>query len=91
MFPRELDHAKVLYYTPKDEYGCIYYENGDIADRVGYLAIGRYRNEGVYYLFLCDENYGVVGDSVWDSVEECMSAANSSRGGDIIWIDACNR
>ena len=78
MFPRELDHAKVLYYTPKDEYGCIYYENGDIADRIGYLAIGRYRNEA-------------VGDSVWDSVEECMSAANSSRGGDIIWIDACNR
>ena len=88
MFPKELDKAKVLYYTPKDNYGYIYYENGEIADSVQYLAICKYQNEKQqYYLFRCDEKYEVVGDSVWNSIEECMGVANSSYEGKLIWLD----
>lgn len=88
MFPEELDGAKVLYYTPKDNYGYIYYSNGDIANNVKFLAICKYQNEKEeYYLFRCDENYEVVGDSVWNSIEECMNIANSSHGGNILWIE----
>ena len=88
MFPKKLDNAEVLHYTPKDNYGYIYYDNGDIADCINYLAICQYSNDkDQYYLFRCDENYEVVGDSLWDSIEECMGVANSSYGGNIIWID----
>ena len=88
MFPEILDNAKVLYYTPKDDYGKIYYINGEVADYIKYLAICKYLNgKEEYYLFRCDENFEVVGDSVWKSVDECMGVANSSYGGDIIWIE----
>lgn len=88
MFPIELDNAKVLYYTPQDNYGHIYYENGDIAEHIKYLAICQYliQNEE-YYLFSCDENYEVVGDSVWSSINECMKMANTLYNGNIIWIE----
>lgn len=87
MFPEKLDGAKVLYYTPKDDYGNIYYSNGDIADSIHFLAICKYQNEKEeYYLFRCDENYEVVGDSVWNSADDCMKTANSSHGGNILWI-----
>ena len=84
MFPKKLDNANVLYYTPKDNYGYIYYDNGEIAEHIKYLAICKYANqkEG-YYLFKCDEDYEVVGDSL----EESMRVANSSYEGNIIWID----
>lgn len=88
MFPEKLDNANVLYYTPKDNYGYIYYDNGEIADHINYLAICKYANQKEEcYLFKCDENYEVVGDSLWSSIEECMKVANSSYGGNIIWID----
>ena len=88
MFPQILDNAKVLYYTPKDDYGKIYYPNGEVADYIKYLAIAKYSNDKEeYYLFRCDENFEVVGDSVWKSVDECMSVANSSHCGNIIWIE----
>ena len=32
MFPIELDGARVLYYTPQDDYGAIEYPNGEVAD-----------------------------------------------------------
>ena len=47
MFPEILDGAKVLYYTPHDDFG----------------------------------------DSLWDSIEMCMGVANSSHGGQVIWIE----
>ena len=31
MFPRELDGAKVLFYTPHGDYGAIKYPNGEVA------------------------------------------------------------
>lgn len=77
MFQNTLDNAKVLYYT-----------DGNVADYIKYLAICKYQNrKEEYYLFRCDENFEVVGDSVWNSIEECMGVANASYNGNIIWIE----
>lgn len=62
-------------------------DNGEIAHYVKYLAICVYPNKNnEFYLFRCDEQYDVVGDSLWDSIEMCMAVANTSHGGQIIWI-----
>ena len=74
MFPAELDNAKVLYYTPQDDYGAIYYPNGEVADYYHYLAICTYSQKDEYYLFCCDEN--------------CMKVAARSYKGNICWIKA---
>ena len=38
MFPKTFDNANV-FYTPKDNFGCIYFDNGNIADYVYFIAI----------------------------------------------------
>ena len=87
MFPKILDGAEVLYYTPFDNFGETYWDNGEIAHYVKYLAICVYPNKNnEFYLFCCDEQYDVVGDSLWDSIEMCMAVANTSHGGQSIWI-----
>ena len=89
MFPKILDGAKVLYYTPKDSYGEIHYTTGEVAEYVNYLAICQYSSaKEEYYLFRCNEEFEVVGDSVWNSIDECMAVANSSYDGTILWITA---
>lgn len=87
MFPEILDGAKVIYYTPENDYGSVYYSNGEIADYIKYLAICQYSGDcEIYYLFSCNKNYEVLNDSVWDSTKECMRVSNSCLGGNIVWI-----
>jgi len=86
MFPLELNNAKVLYYTPEDDYGAIEYPNGEIADYYRYLAICQYPNSKEYYLFCCNKNYHVVSDWPDSSIEDCMKIAASSYKESIIWI-----
>ena len=50
MFPKILDGADVLYYTPYDNFGEIYWDNGEIAHYVKYLAICVYPNNKLYPL-----------------------------------------
>lgn len=78
MFPKSLDGANVLYFTPKGNYGEILYTTGEVAAYIRYLAICKYQNDNSYYLFACDGNFEVVGDSIWDSIEQCISVADSS-------------
>lgn len=88
MFPEILDGAKVLYYTSHDDFGEIYGDNGEIAHYVKYLAICEYPNKkNEFYLFYCDEEYEVVGDSLWDSIEMCMDVANLSHDKRFIWVE----
>ena len=77
MFPKTLDGAQVLFYTHQNNYGVIRYTTGAIAHFVQYLAICKYENDTSYYLFACDADCEVVGDSLWGSVEECMDIARS--------------
>lgn len=87
MFPANLDGAKVLYYTQNGNYGELKLLNGEIADKYSYLAICKYENDEDYYLFCCNENYEVVNDTVWESVEKCMSIASSSYKENIEWVN----
>ena len=86
MFPAELDNAKVLYYTPYDDYGAIKYPNGEVANYYHYLAICSYSRDDEYYLFCCNENYEVVSDWIDSSIEKCMEVAASSYKENIQWI-----
>jgi len=85
MFPLSLDNAKVLYYTQENDYGAIRFPNGEIADTFKYLAICKFENDESYYLFCCNKNFEVVSDTLWQSIEKCMSVASSYKE-NIEWI-----
>ncbi len=85
MFPAELDNARVLYFTPKGDYGAIKYPNGEIADYYHYLAICKYPEDDSYYLFCCNANYEVVNDWNESSIENCKKIAASSYNENILW------
>lgn len=71
-FPKELDHAKVLYHTERGVFEPVYYFGGEeIADRVFYLAICKYDNDSSYYIFHIDENLEVVADDCFDTLDAC--------------------
>ena len=88
MFPTELDNAKVLYYTPRDDYGAITYPIREVADYYHYLAICTYSQSDEYYLFCCNENYEVVSDWLDSSIEKYTEAVASSYKKYIRWIKA---
>ena len=86
MFPNYLDGARVLFYSQKDVFGKVNYSTGEKYSDINYLAICRYGNNAEYYLFDCNEDFEVVGDYPFDSVEECKEAAqNSNKSKDIVW------
>ncbi len=88
-FPDYLDNAKVLYYTPKGNYGDLYYDDGTIAAHFNYMAICKYEKSDGYYLFMCNENFEVETDTLWNSIEQCMgvkSIGNNDKG-DVLWIE----
>ena len=85
-FPKVLDNACVLYYTPQDYYGTVRYTTGEIADYIRYLAICKYEGDTQYYLFGCNAEYEVVSDSPWESVKQCMLVAIDSYGRVILWV-----
>lgn len=87
MFPDVLDGAKVLFFTPKDDYGIMYDTAGNAVEYLKYLSICKYDNGEGYYLFKCNEKYEVVSDSLWESIDMCMGVANTSYGGNILWIE----
>ena len=81
-FPKELDGAKVLYYTDRGVFDPVYYPGGEIAHNVFYLAICKYENGNDYYVFHCDEDLTVVADNCFHSIEQCK---NSLKQKDMIW------
>ena len=70
-FPKELDGAKVLYFTERGVFEPVYYLGGEVAHNVAYLAICKYDNDEAYYIFHCDESLEVVADDCWDNIELC--------------------
>lgn len=72
-FPKELDSAKVLYYTDRGTFEPVYYVGGAIAHNVVYLAICKYDNDDSYYVFHCDESLEVVADDCFESKETCKA------------------
>ncbi|MDY6339867.1 MAG: alpha/beta fold hydrolase [Saccharofermentans sp.] len=87
IFPDVLDNAKVLFYTPKGDYGDLFYDDGTVASHFAYLAICKYEKDNSFCLFKCNENFEVETDELWSTIEECMRmtpAGNNS--GDIKWL-----
>ena len=72
IFPDVLDNAKVLFYTPKGDYGDLFYDEGTVASHFAYLAICKYEKDNSFCLFKCNENFEVETDELWSTIEECM-------------------
>lgn len=70
----EIDGAIVMKFTETDDFGSIEYEDGEKIDIVT-LAICNYNNKEEYYLFACDKDFNVLGDTLHSSVEEAMKFA----------------
>lgn len=77
-FPRELNGAKVLYYTAKGSFAPVRYSGGEIAHRVIYLAVGKYDGDEDHYVFHCDESLGVVADDCIGSLARCEDYMRNS-------------
>ena len=86
LFPDTLDNAKVLFYTPKGDYGDLLNVDGTTASHFAYLAICKYENDNGFYLFMCNEDREVETDDLFDSIEECMNVKLAGVSGDIKWI-----
>ena len=72
-FPQKLDGANVLYYSDRGEYEPVRYVGGAVAHNVIYLAICQYENDASYYLFHVDENFDVVADDCFESIDACKA------------------
>ena len=82
-FPKELDGAKVLYFTERGVFEPVYYPGGGVAHNVAYLAICKYDNDEAYYIFHCDESLEVVADGCWNTIELCKEYM---PGYDVKWL-----
>lgn len=87
MFPNFLDGASVLFFSHKDDYGIMCNTDGNVVAHFKYLAICKYDDGEGYYLFKCNEEYEVVSDSLWDSIEMCMRVTSESYSKKIIWVE----
>ena len=74
MFPDCLDNANVLFHTDRGNYGTIARTSGGAGWQVAYLAVCAYPDSQGVYLFFCDERYDVMTDSLYTSLEECLSS-----------------
>ena len=74
-FPKTLDGAKVLFLTETGtDFGVVDTLNdGTVA--IMALAIAQYDNSQGTYLFACDKKWNVVGDLLYDSINEAKKDA----------------
>ncbi len=87
MFPEKLDGAEVMLYTPKGDFGKLYYTTGEVFDYAKYLAICKYPDtSNEYYLFKVSESFEVISDYLCNSIDECVKITNSFYNGDVLWI-----
>ena len=86
MFPLTLDGAKVLYHTAKSDYGVVRYATGEVFDYIRYYAIAKYDTDSGFYLFECNGDFEVIGDFLWESIEECQRIAQASCDKALSWI-----
>jgi hypothetical protein len=72
--PGEIDGAKVIKHSPIGSFGYVVGDDGEEKE-IKILAICNYDNKEECYLFACDEQFNVLGDTLHDSIEEAMEAA----------------
>lgn len=72
--PVEIDGARVIKVTKFGDYGIVDYDSGEEKE-IKNLAICSYGTGHEYYLFACDEDFNVLGDTLHNSIEEAMQTA----------------
>lgn len=89
MIPRELDGAKVIMYLENREsnnFGFVRYEDHD--EIITGIAITKYENDHWYYVFDCDLNWNVIGDTLHYSMDEAIECVKNSyniKEKELIW------
>ena len=77
--PSELDGAKVLLYIenmPTNTLGYVQFP--DHNETVTALAIAQYDGDNSYYVFDCDINWEVIGDTLHASLNDALECAKNS-------------
>jgi len=83
----KLDGADVLMISDFGHYHYIKTVSSDDAGvEVCYYAICKYENDDGIYLFSCDVNMSVVGDSLFDSEDDAVQCAERWAETSITWI-----
>lgn len=86
MFPDNLEGAKVIEYTERGNYGFVvdpWNDEKKMKKEVCYIAICRYEDGEGFNVFWCDEEYRVLQDWLWSSVEECKQMHEEAE--DALW------
>lgn len=87
--PNELDGAKVIMYTDNkvsNNFGNVRYEDHD--EMITALAIAKYDKDKSYYLFDCNLEWEVIGDTLHSTIDEAKSCAeNFTRVGKVTWYE----
>ena len=80
-----LDGAAILKLSSFNIYGTVTDETGK-ETQITYIALCRYEGKSEVYIFDCDEELNVIGDTIHDSFEEAIEVVkNSYKGQEIIW------
>ncbi|UHA73747.1 hypothetical protein [Paenibacillus sp. 481] len=72
--PEEIDGAKIIKRTCPGSFGYVEWESGEEKE-IKVLAICNYDDQEECYLFACDEQFNVLGDTLHASINEAMEAA----------------
>lgn len=84
---KEIDGAKTIKYTKNKNFGLVEYENGE-NNAINFLAICNYDQKEEYYLFACDEQFNVLGDTLHYTIDEAMKFAKEYyEQEEISWFD----
>ncbi len=78
--PVEIDGARIILYSVKSyplDFGYVIDESGNNIP-IKILVIAQYKDDADFYVFDCDENWRVWGDTVHESLEEAKIVAKDS-------------
>lgn len=85
-----LDGAKILMISDKGHYHYIKTcGSDDTGIEISYYAICKYDNDSRIYLFSCDENMSVEGDTDFNSIDDAMECAERWSKNPIRWLNTC--
>lgn len=84
--PQKLDGAIVLRVSEEGDYGVVRYVDENRDEPIVRLAICQYATAGdETYVFDCDAEWNVIGDSLFSSVEEAQAAQLTPYNRSIEW------
>ncbi|MEK3983314.1 hypothetical protein MHB77_07960 [Paenibacillus sp. FSL K6-3166] len=84
-----LDGANVWIYTANEHcnnYGYVLFEGENKKVGITAFAVAKYDGARGYYLFSCDLDWNVIGDTLHDSLQEAKECAENSSQITINWI-----